>query len=380
MPLVRRRTPPADERARELERRAAELEARVAELEAVLDHERLHPALWADRRVRDGFGSTIVAGPFAGLAYRTGPLGAVDLLAPKLLGLYEQELHPAIEELVAARPGLVVDVGAAEGHYVVGLARRLPAARLVGFETREDQRSHLLHIAQHNGVGDRVDARGLADAAALAEVLVPGAWLVCDCEGGEVELLDPDRVPVLRDVAMVVEAHDLLVPRHDGDAVPALRGHPRRRGRARPPALRRRRAGAGLPAARDAAAGDLRVPQRADGLARPAAAGLRRTRQLASPPAMRIAIVSREVAPFVGGRHRPVRDRASRGRSPPVAEVTILTSDQHEERLAELRAAGHPSLPPASVRIAFAPTTRFPDEVGRTTPSCTPTARTCTAG
>jgi hypothetical protein len=35
---------------------------------------------------------------------------------------------------------------------------------------------------------------------------------MCDCDGAELELLDPDAVPELRRTTILVEAHDLLRP------------------------------------------------------------------------------------------------------------------------------------------------------------------------
>jgi hypothetical protein len=72
------------------QRLCAREQARIAELEARLDYERLYPAEWANRRVRDRFGDSVLAGPFAGLTYPDWGIVHVDLFAPKLLGSFEQ--------------------------------------------------------------------------------------------------------------------------------------------------------------------------------------------------------------------------------------------------------------------------------------------------
>ena len=196
------------------------LTERVAELEARLDHERLFPAEWANRRVRDRFGDEVQAGPFAGLRYPDYALERVDLFAPKLLGCFEQELHAAVEQVIAAAPSLVVNIGAADGYYVVGFARALPAARIVAFEADESKHWLPHEIAQLNGVWDRIELHGACDAAALDDCLGDGAVIFCDCDGCELELLDPARVPALRSATLIVEAHDLLVE----GVTPGLRG------------------------------------------------------------------------------------------------------------------------------------------------------------
>ena len=75
---------------------------------------------------------------------------------------------------------------------------------------------------------------------------------------------------------------------------------------------------------------------------------------------LRIALVSREVYPFVlgGGLGRYVSATAET--LAPIAEVTIFTSDLHEERFEELRAAGSPDLLPG-VRYVFVPEPREAD-------------------
>jgi hypothetical protein len=199
--------------------RTAELQHRVAELEARLDHERLYPLEWVNRRVRDRFGEAVVAGPFEGMRYPDYAFERVDLYAPKLLGAYEREIAPALERAIARRPPAAVVVGAAEGYYAIGLARRLPEAAVIAYEADEAKHELLLALAELNGVRDRIALHGACDADGLAAALPEGALVLCDCDGCEVELLDPERVPALRGAPMLVEAHDLLVP----GTTPALR-------------------------------------------------------------------------------------------------------------------------------------------------------------
>jgi SAM-dependent methyltransferase len=202
----------AGRRSGEAQQRVAELERRVAELEQRLDHERLYPLEWANRRVRDRFGNRVQSGPFAGLAYPDWAMSRVDLFSPKVLGSFERELHTRIDSMVAAQPRIVINIGAAEGYYAVGLARRLPAATVLAYEQREDLRADLQAIAELNEVSDRVCIEGHCDLDALAGAVSPGALVVCDCEGCETALLDPEAVPELGSCDLLVEAHDLLVP------------------------------------------------------------------------------------------------------------------------------------------------------------------------
>ena len=68
---------------------------------------------------------------------------------------------------------------------------------------------------------------------------------------------------------------------------------------------------------------------------------------------MRFALVSREIAPFVGGGIAPLVTNAATLLSE-VGEVTLVTSRTHERAYARARALGEPGLPPESVRMVFA--------------------------
>jgi hypothetical protein len=208
---IKRRIPTVRERDA-LRREVQELRARVRELEGRLDHERLFPAQWANRRVRDQFGNEVQAGPFAGMRYPDWGLTDIDLFAPKLLGIFECELHPALERLISSSPDVVVNVGAAEGYYAIGLALRLPEARVIAFDLNEQRLEQLAGIAELNGVRDRVEIVSAACGhEGLDRCLSGRSAVVCDCDGCEADLLDPARVPALRTVPLLVEVHDLLV-------------------------------------------------------------------------------------------------------------------------------------------------------------------------
>ncbi len=155
-----------------------------------------------ERFARD-HGRTVLRGPFAGLEY------VPDVTqAAKLAGAYELELHDAVEQLVAAAPSVVVNVGCGEGYYAVGLARRLPEATVRAHDLDDDERARCGAMAQRNGVADRVDLRGLCDLDGLRALPQDGVALVLDCEGAEVDLLRPDLVPAMAHWPVLVELHD----------------------------------------------------------------------------------------------------------------------------------------------------------------------------
>jgi len=155
---------------------------------------------------------TVVAGPFRGLRYVVSINRGT--FTQKLLGTYEKELWSVIEEIVSRAYPLVVDVGAAEGFYVNGLAMRLPQARIVAFEAQTECHSRLLDIARSNNLAERIEVHGICQPGDLRNTLASDVpkLLICDVEGAEEELLDPAKVPALRECDILVEVHDCIRP------------------------------------------------------------------------------------------------------------------------------------------------------------------------
>lgn len=174
----------------------------------------LSPYAYATARLALRTRARVLIGPFAGMRYPFGLVARMLFYGPAQVGCYEQELHPVIEEIVATRPDLVINVGAAGGYYAVGLSRRLSAADVIAYETEAARRDAVAKLASLNGVAERVDLRGtctVADLAALAPT-GPGrrTCLVMDCEGAEADLLDPEAVPWLADASVLAELHPSL--------------------------------------------------------------------------------------------------------------------------------------------------------------------------
>ena len=167
-------------------------------------------------------GATVQSGPFAGMTFLDRVSEGAYI--PKLLGSYEAELHGVIEQICTAGYDTVVNVGCAEGYYAVGLARRLPDARVHAFDIDVRARQLCGELAAMNGVADRVKIGGELTGADFATLCDGRMLVLCDIEGEEIDLLDPVRHPVLRTMDLLVEIHciagvwtsDVLYPRFEG--------------------------------------------------------------------------------------------------------------------------------------------------------------------
>jgi predicted O-methyltransferase YrrM len=173
----------------------------------------LSPFAWGSARVAAASGRRVLTGPFAGMRYPASFVPRMLFAGAYQVGSFELELHPAIERIIAAEPATIVNVGSAEGYYAAGLATRIPRARVIAFELEPKLRAAAAKLAALNGVADRIEPRGLCTAEGLA-ALSPGVAdriaVIMDCEGAEAELADPERVPWLRDAAVVVELHPAI--------------------------------------------------------------------------------------------------------------------------------------------------------------------------
>ena len=162
-----------------------------------------------NRRVGELAMWTVTGGPFAGMRYVREACGSA--LAPKLLGAYELEIQPWVHQAIRTRPPLVIDVGAAEGYYAVGLARAMASAHVLAYDIDPVARHLCRAMARMNAVEDRVQVEAACTCEVLRSLDLRGALLIVDCEGYETELLDPVKVPGLAAVTILVELHDCYV-------------------------------------------------------------------------------------------------------------------------------------------------------------------------
>lgn len=168
----------------------------------------------------------VQSGPFAGMVLGESISWGTGNIAPKLLGVYEQELHPAIEKAISRQPDRAVNVGAAEGYYGVGLARRLPEAMVLTFDTDATSREVCIRAAQLNGVGIVTCIEPFSDFYLLNNTR---NLIVMDVEGAEVELLGNQlgghmMSERLRSCDMIIECHDFITPNATDTLIERFKG------------------------------------------------------------------------------------------------------------------------------------------------------------
>jgi hypothetical protein len=163
------------------------------------------------KAITERYGLKVLGGPFAGMNYVAESTGSSFL--PKLIGCYEQELHSIVEQIISSKYDTIVDVGSAEGFYVVGLAMRMQTApKIYAFDINPESQALCHSLAKKNNVEQKIIISGFCDAETLQKTLAGYSLVICDCEGYETELLQPSVAPVLINSDILVELHDLLKP------------------------------------------------------------------------------------------------------------------------------------------------------------------------
>jgi Methyltransferase small domain len=150
----------------------------------------------------------IQAGPFAGMKFHRS--SAAQAYLPILIGSYEAEIHGFIEAALARRPTTIVDVGSSVGYVAVGLARRAPQATVHAFDIDASCRADTKTLAQMNAVEARVVIDSECTPEKLDGLCAARTLVFSDCEGYELELLDPVNAPRLANADIIIELHDFM--------------------------------------------------------------------------------------------------------------------------------------------------------------------------
>lgn len=155
----------------------------------------------------------VYTGPFKGMTLLPSVFWGDGDFGSKLLGIYEDELHPFITDAVSNQPDLVINVGCAEGYYAIGMARLLPDSAVIAVDV--DHRG--AKICQDNSEANQTTNVEVVlknvDVAWLSKKLIhsQNPLLIVDCEGAELELLDLSKIPDLSKASIIVECHDVII-------------------------------------------------------------------------------------------------------------------------------------------------------------------------
>jgi hypothetical protein len=155
-------------------------------------------------------GTKVMQGPLAGMDFLSNSSEGCHIA--KLLGCYEQPLHLFIEQAITSAYPIILNIGCAEGYYAVGMARRMPFTQVLAFDLNPKAQETCRALAQKNSVSDRVKVDALFKPVDFANYVNQNVMVLCDIEGAEKDLLDPEKSPALKTMDLIVESHECLIP------------------------------------------------------------------------------------------------------------------------------------------------------------------------
>ena len=164
------------------------------------------------RRISETLGYTVAFGPFKGLTLPMETSWLDGDTTAKLLGCYEQELHPWLAQLLSRQPEVIVNVGCADGYYAIGLAR-LTNREVHAIDIDRRALEVCAASARENAVRERLKLSADSSTNNLRAILDGRkGMVVMDCEGAEFQLLAPDLAPALASCDLLIECHDFCAP------------------------------------------------------------------------------------------------------------------------------------------------------------------------
>lgn len=152
-------------------------------------------------------------GPFTGLVLDGESNISKGPLAAKLFGLYEWRVLEQIRTLGPFED--VLNIGAADGYFSLGLLKAGLARRSICYEMTQEGRDAIRRNAERNGVCEDVVIKGKADETIIDDLPPLGfnpanALVLCDIEGGEFDVLTGPLLDFLAPAVMIVELHDRI--------------------------------------------------------------------------------------------------------------------------------------------------------------------------
>jgi hypothetical protein len=163
----------------------------------------------------DMFSGKIQQGPLKGFPVERAPKWGTGDVASKLFGLYEQEVLTIVESCIG-RKTILVNLGAADGYYGIGLIATNNFPRSVCYELSDEGKSSIEKCALEHAVSDRVLLFGAASNQFPADLkrlglAVEDMLVLCDVEGAEFEIFDENCLKNLEGSEVIIELHEFMV-------------------------------------------------------------------------------------------------------------------------------------------------------------------------
>ena len=162
------------------------------------------------KKVWEYYGGEIAYGPFKGVKINNHSdwSGTKDI-GPKIFGLYENQI---LEWIQRKKFDLLIDIGAADGYYALGILSSKIASRAVTFEISINDREITKASAIINNVDDKISIKGEATTSEIIEVLksCSNGLIIMDIEGGEYNLITSELLKAAKNSCLIIELHEVV--------------------------------------------------------------------------------------------------------------------------------------------------------------------------
>ncbi len=152
-------------------------------------------------------------GKFKGLRLTADTNTSIGALGLKVLGLYEKEIIDYIANLKSF--DTLINLGAADGFYPLGLLKAKKISKAICFEMTEAGRKSILQNAQMNGLSDKIEIFNKATNTSLRDLTkkenIGRALIICDIEGGEFQYINKEDFLLFKNSTWVIELHDRVL-------------------------------------------------------------------------------------------------------------------------------------------------------------------------
>lgn len=177
-------------------------------------HVKASKKFWISKFLKNQSDPLIVKfGPFEGLKYPFRKSLALTLL-PKILGVYEKELHPIINELKMIKYDSVVNIGCAEGYYLAGLAMVIKSQVWYAVDSNKEAIKLSKKMLEENRLSN--DIRFLHssnfDFNEIPGLEYSRSLIFSDCEGHEYNLFNENNLYTFSNADLIIETHDFIIP------------------------------------------------------------------------------------------------------------------------------------------------------------------------
>jgi len=154
---------------------------------------------------------SVMAGPFKGLQYPAFKAYTSSIL-PKILGTYESEIYDHIDTFLKKKYAQVIDIGAAEGYYAVGIARNMNTTPIICYDVNPQALAFCKKMGELNQINN-LQVNGLFTTEHFEKYAYQNSLIICDVDGYEKDLFPNTQiVEKLKFSDLIIETHDYIDP------------------------------------------------------------------------------------------------------------------------------------------------------------------------